>query len=84
MSLPTLPLEPDMTDVVNLPLRKTALAIARQYGAEGAIIILKLSDDDVFRTAVSGLTDDDIRNGLYLSIHNHVVMMDMDADEVDL
>jgi len=62
----------------NLPLRKIALAIARQYGAEGAVVVLKFPDGD-FRTAVSGLTDDEIKDALYIGIHSHFLMMESEA-----
>ena len=61
--------------IKNLPLRKIAAAIARQHGAAGAIIIIKLPDGN-FTTAVSGLTDDDIKDALSIGIHSHFLMME--------
>ena len=71
--LPTLTREP-----ATMPLKKTVGALARQYGSSGAISILKLPDGN-FRTAVSGLTDDEIKDALYIGIHSHFLMMEEEA-----
>ncbi len=65
--------------IENMPLRNAVLAIARQYGADGGIIILKFPGEDGFRTAVSGLTDKDIQAALYIGIHSHFLMMEDEA-----
>ncbi len=69
----------EATDITNVPLRKMALAIARQHGAAGAIVILKFRDGS-FRTAVFGLTDDEIKDALYIGIHSHFLMMEAAAE----
>ncbi len=57
-----------MHGLLNMPLRKTARAIARQHGHDGAIIITK-SSDGVYHLGLSGLTDREVQDACCIGIH---------------
>ena len=58
----------------NMPLRKMALAIAKQHGHDGAILITKSKDG--FHIGVSGLSDSEIQEALCIGIHHNFRMME--------
>ena len=68
--------------ITNVPLRKMALAIAHQHGADGAIVILK-SSDGTYRIGLSGLTDVEIQNALCVGIHHNFLQMGTEDGEAD-
>ncbi|MCP4406574.1 MAG: hypothetical protein GY807_02205 [Gammaproteobacteria bacterium] len=59
-----------------MPLRKTALAIARQRGHSGAILITK--SEEGYHIGVSGLSDSEIQEALCTAIHHHIRMVERD------
>ena len=69
-----------MPSVMNMPLAKTARAIARQHGHDGAIIITK-SSDDVYHVGLSGLTDRQIQDALCVGIHLNFTMMEEQEEQ---
>ena len=69
-----------MPPVMNMPLAKTARAIARQHGHDGALIITK-SSDGVYHVGLAGLTDQEIQNALCVGIHLNFTMMDEQEEQ---
>ena len=63
----------DMT-VQNLPLKKMALAIARQLGHNGAIVITKSSEG--YHLGVAGLSDREVQEALCVGIHQNFRQME--------
>lgn len=66
------------TKTTNMPLRKMALAIARQYQHDGAILITKSADG--YHIGVSGLTDQEVQEALCVGIHHNILMLDAQGD----
>lgn len=65
-----------MRGVLNMPLRKTARALARLHGHDGAIIITK-SSDGVYHVGLAGLTDREVQDACCVGIHCN--LLDMEA-----
>ena len=68
-----------LTEVMmhNLPLKNMALAIARQHGHDGAIIITK--SDEGYHIGVAGLSDHDVQEALCVGIHHNFRQMEQNS-----
>ncbi len=60
----------------NLPLKNMALAIARQHGHDGAIVITKLSEG--YHLGVAGLSDREVQEAFCVGIHQNFRQMERD------
>ena len=68
--------------VLPLNLRRTAGAIARNYGDKGAIVIT-FSEDGLTRVGVENLTPVELREALCTAIHYSFVFADEAVKEPD-
>ncbi len=64
-----------MGALLNMPLAKTARAVARQHGHDGALIITK-SSEGIYHMGLAGLTDREIQDALCVGIHLNFTMME--------
>ncbi|MEE9250833.1 MAG: hypothetical protein V3U93_06870 [Alphaproteobacteria bacterium] len=63
-----------MSGITPIDLRRTARALAANYGDKGAVVIT-VSDDGV-RIGTEGLTPDELRHALFVAINYTFVFED--------
>lgn len=67
---------PKSTEIIPIDLRRTARAIAANYGDKGAVVIT-VSDEGV-RIGTEGLSTDELRHALCTAMHYSFVFEEAD------